>query len=86
MIKLRIVQLVVEFASGPLKPNTSFTLKIFDLILNTRCDQVPGAVTYNGAVRELQLYCLHQLQRLALRAPDSLMVRCGEYESTLGFV
>ena len=47
---------------------------MFDYILDTRCPEHPGCVAYTDAVRELQAFSLHQLQRLAMRFPNDFVV------------
>lgn len=74
MIKQRVIQLAVGFAIGPLKRNAQFALKIFDYILDTRCSAHPACLAYTDAVKDLQAVSLHQLQRLAMRFPDYLVV------------
>ena len=79
-IKQRVIQLAVGFAIGPLKRDPTFALKMFDYILSTRCPEHPGCVAYTDAVRELQTFSIHQLQRLAMRFPNDFVVRrnsCG---------
>jgi exportin-5 len=73
-IKQRVIQLAVGFAVGPLKREPRFALKMFDYILDTRCPEHPGSVAYTDAVRELQAFSLHQLQRLAMRFPNDFVV------------
>lgn len=75
IIKQRVIQLAVGFAIGPLKLNARFALKVFDYILDTKCPPHPTCVTYSDALRDLQAFSLHQLQRLAMRFPDFLVVR-----------
>ena len=81
VVKQRVIQLAVGFAIGPLKRNAQFAFKVFDYILDTRCPALPAFVAYTDAVRDLQAFSLHQLQRLAMRFPDYLVV-C---ESIRGF-
>lgn len=74
VVKQRVIQLAVGFAIGPLKRNAQFAFKVFDYILDTRCPAHPAFVAYTDAVRDLQAFSLHQLQRLAMRFPDYLVV------------
>lgn len=74
IIKQRVIQLAVGFAIGPLKRNAQFAFKLFDYILDTRCPAHPACEAYTDAVRDLQAFSLHQLQRLAMRFPNDLVV------------
>lgn len=82
-IKQRVLQLAVGFAIGPLKRNAQFALRIFDYILDTRCQEFPGCVAYNEAVKDLQSFSLHQLQRLAMRYANHLISIFPEVEQKL---
>lgn len=82
-IKQRVLQLGVGFAIGPLKRNAQFALKIFDYILDTKCPAYSGCEAYNDAVKDLQSFSLHQLQRLAMRFPDHLISIFPEVEQKL---
>ena len=73
-IKQRVIQLAVGFAVGPLKREPRFAFKVFDHILDTRCPEYPGSRAYTDAVRDLQQFGLHQLQRIAMRFPNDLVV------------
>ena len=74
IIKQRVIQLAVGFATGPLKRNPQFAFKVFDYILDTKCPADPAYAAYTDAVSDLQAFSLHQLQRLAMRFPDYLIV------------
>lgn len=76
LIKQRVIQLTVELATGPLKRNPGFVLKVFEFILKTQCPEEPNADMYNDAVKDLQNYCSHQLQKCAMRFPHYLIVSC----------
>ncbi|MCJ1274120.1 hypothetical protein MMC21_001915 [Puttea exsequens] len=82
-IKQRVIQLAVGFAVGPLKQNVRFALKVFDQIFDTSCPIVPGCEAYNDAVKDLQGYSLHQLQRLAMRFPNDLVTIFDSVEQKL---
>ena len=82
-VKQRVIQLAVGFAIGPLKRNAQFALRMFDYILDTTCPQYPGCTVYNDAVKDLQGFCLHQLQRLAMRFADDLITIFDEVERKL---
>ncbi len=82
-IKQRVLQLAVGFAIGPLKRHAQFALRIFDFILDTRCPEYPGCVPYDEAVKDLQSFSLHQLQRLAMRFANNLVSIFPEVERKL---
>ena len=74
-----MVTLVAEFAAGPLKRNPSFVIRAFFYTLSIKQDLVtvgerPDAPVLNDAIGELQRACSHQLQRLAMRSADQLIV------------
>ena len=82
-IKQRVIQLAVGFATGPLKRNARFALRMFDYVLDTSCPEYPGCAPYNNAVKDLQAFSLHQLQRLAMRFADDLVTIFDEVERKL---
>ena len=73
MVKERVIQLAVGFAIGPLKQDPQFAVRVFDYVLDTRCDTFPEHVAYMDAVKDLQIFTTQQLQRLAIRFADHLM-------------
>lgn len=81
LIKQRVIQLAGELATGPLKRNPGFVLKVFEFTLRTHCPEEPNADTYNDAVKDLQNFCSHQLQKFAMRFPDYLIVSCWHLTS-----
>ena len=80
LIKERVVQLAVGFAIGPLKRDSKFAVRVFDKILETRCASFPECQAYTDAVKDLQLFCVHQMQRLAMRFADHLVTIYEEVE------
>lgn len=80
LIKERVIQLAVGFAVGPLKRDSQFAVRVFDKILETKCAQFPECVAYTSAVKDLHLFCVHQLQRLAMRFADHLVTIHDEVE------
>ena len=80
LIKERVIQLAVGFATGPLKRNARFAFRIFEYTLDTRCPDDPSYAVYSDAVKDLHGFCLHQLQRLAMRFPDYLVTIFDEVE------
>lgn len=86
LIKERVIQLAVGFATGPLKRNARFAFRIFEYTLDTRCPDDPNCATYSDAVKDLHGFCLHQLQRLAMRFPDYLITIFDEVEQKVNQV
>ncbi|MCJ1467281.1 hypothetical protein MMC07_005905 [Pseudocyphellaria aurata] len=80
LIKERVIQLAVGFATGPLKRNATFAFRVFEYTLDTRYPDDPACATYSDAVKDLHGFCLHQLQRLAMRFPDYLITIFDEVE------
>lgn len=66
----RMIQMAVVFATGPLKQNAQFAFRVFDYTLITRCPQCSTSPVYDEAVKDLESFRLHQLQRLAMRFAD----------------
>ena len=83
-----MVNLTVEFVESTLKGNGEFVIRVFHFsfdMMNILRD-IPGqfqAFVYNEAVVECRRYCGQQLQRLALREADQLMVRLCVYSDSL---
>ena len=73
-IKQRIIQSMIEFGIGPLKHNSQFTMKVFNFTIETRATTHPDATAYNDSIKDLQVFCVHQLQRLAMRFYNDLIV------------
>lgn len=74
VIKERVIQLAVGFATGPLKRNAQFAFRVFEYTLDSRCPDDPASTAYNDAVKDFNSFSLYQLQRLAMRFPDYLIV------------
>lgn len=74
LIKERVIQLAMCFATGPLKRNAQFIFKLVEYTLETHCPDDSALEAYSEAVKDLHGFCLHQLQRLAMRFPDYLVV------------
>ncbi|KAL8893153.1 MAG: hypothetical protein Q9215_000159 [Flavoplaca cf. flavocitrina] len=79
-VKERVIQLAVGFATGPLKKDARFVLKIFDYILDTNYPDDARYPSYSEAVKDLQSLCIHELQRLAMKFPDYLITIFDEVE------
>lgn len=71
-IKERVIQLAVGFACGPLRHDAQFGVRVFDHVLETNCPSFPDSPAYNDAVKDLQVFKTHQLQRLGIRFADHL--------------
>ncbi|KAL8735589.1 MAG: hypothetical protein Q9166_000758 [cf. Caloplaca sp. 2 TL-2023] len=80
VVKERVIQLAVGFATGPLKKDARFAFKIFEYILDTRHLDNPSFPAYSEAVKDLQSLCIHELQRLAMKFPDYLITIFDEVE------
>lgn len=65
----------MAFSTSALDKKADFMLKVLKHILMTRPVERPSCPAYSEAVRELQSDCTHELQRLAIKMPDFLMVR-----------
>lgn len=75
-----MVNLAAEFVETTLRKSATFVGRVFRFFLDTmfRFTGVPeqaDAFVYNDAARECRRYCTFQLQRLALRSSDHLVVR-----------
>ena len=68
----RAIHLILAFGAGPLKKEPYFAVATFYYIIRTRHQSQPGCVTFNSAVEDLQGFCQHQAQRLAMRFPNFL--------------
>lgn len=74
MIRKRILQLLVAFSTTALDKNAPFMLKVLEHILMTWPSAQPNYKAYNEAIKELQSESLVELQRLASKMPDHLLV------------
>lgn len=84
-IHQRVVHLVAEFIAGPLRRNTTFIIKVFHFMMNTKIRLLniprhPGTGLYNEAMDDCQRFCSHQLQRVAIRSADDLISYYDEIE------
>ncbi|MCJ1285753.1 hypothetical protein MMC26_005094 [Xylographa opegraphella] len=85
----RVVSLVVEFVGSTLKGNGEFVIRVFHFVFDMMTglkdiQEQPDAFMYNEAVIECRRSCAQQLQRLALREVDQLMIAYGDVEATVG--
>lgn len=74
LIRKRILQLLVSFSTRALDSNPVFMLKVLEHILMTWPAPHPEYRLYNDAIRDLQTESMVELQRLASKMPDPLLV------------
>lgn len=74
MIRKRILQLLVAFSTSALDKNANFMLKVLEHILMTWPAPQPEHKLFNDAVKDLQSESMVELQRLASKMPDHLLV------------
>ena len=75
LIRKRILQLLVAFSTSALERKPAFMLKVLEHILVTWPATHPDHRAYTDAIKELQSESLAELQRLAAKMPDHLLVR-----------
>ncbi|KAL8711046.1 MAG: hypothetical protein Q9220_004427 [cf. Caloplaca sp. 1 TL-2023] len=80
LVKERVIQLAVGFATGPLKQDVRFAFRVFEYILDTKYPDNVSFTAYSEAVKDLQGLCVHELQRLAMKFPDYLITIFDEVE------
>lgn len=80
LVNQRVMQLAVGFATGPLKKDTEFASSIFEYILNVQFLDDPSFLAYSEAVKDLQGFCIHELQRLAMKFADYLITIFDDIE------
>jgi exportin-5 len=76
IIRKRILQLAVAFSTTALDEKVGFMLKVLEHILMSRPVEQPECAAYTEAVKELQADSMYELQRLAGKMPDQLLVSC----------
>jgi exportin-5 len=74
LIKRRVIQLMVTFSTTALDNKPQLMLKILEHILLTRPAECPTNHAYTDSVKELMNVCTTEIQRLAMKMPDHLMV------------
>ena len=67
--------MLVNFSTRALESNPSFMLKVLEHILMTWPAPQPEHRVYNDAIKDLQTESMVELQRLASKMPDPLLVR-----------
>lgn len=73
-IKERVISFATGFASNPLKGNAPFAFRVIEYTLDAQVPDDKSCMAYSDAVKEFRSFCIHQLQRLAMRFPDFYIV------------
>ncbi|KAH0609395.1 uncharacterized protein H6S33_012881 [Morchella sextelata] len=73
MIRRRVIQLMVTVSTSALHKKADLMLKILEHVLLTRPVEHPNHA-YTDAVKELMSVCTTEIQRLAMKMPDHLML------------
>lgn len=73
-IKERVITFAIGFASNPLKGNAPFAFRVIEYTLGAQVPDDKSCMAYSDAVKDLRSFCIHQLQRLAMRFPDVYIV------------
>jgi exportin-5 len=74
LIRKRVLQLAVAFSTSALDKKVGFMLKVLEHILMSQPVEHPEYTAYSEAVKELQVDGMYELQRLATKMPDQLLV------------
>ncbi|KAI9801654.1 MAG: hypothetical protein M1833_002336 [Piccolia ochrophora] len=83
LMRKRVLQLAVVFATSVLEKRTNFMLNVLKHILTTQRVGDPEHPVYNEAVKDLQNDCTHELQRLAFKMPDDLLAVYSDLEAKI---
>lgn len=75
VVRKRILQLLVVFSTTALDKRPSFMLRVLEHILMTWPALQPEHRALNDAIKDLQTESMVELQRLASKMPDHLLVR-----------
>lgn len=73
-IRKRVLQLLVAFSTTALDNNPNLMLRVLEHILMTWPALQPENRAYNDAIKDLQAESMVELQRLAAKMPDHLLV------------
>ena len=73
-IRKRVLQLLVAFSTTALDNNPNLMLQVLEHILMTWPALQPENRAYNDAIKDLQAESMVELQRLAAKMPDHLLV------------
>lgn len=76
LIRKRVLQLLVTFSTRALDSNPAIMLRVLEHILMTWPALQPEHRLFNDAIRDLQTESMVELQRLASKMPDPLLVSC----------
>ena len=74
IIRKRCLQVAVAFSTTALDKKVTFMLKVLEHILMSRPVERPEFGAYSDAVKDLLADGTHELQRLASKMPDQLLV------------
>jgi exportin-5 len=74
LIRKRILQLLVTFSTRALDSKPAIMLRVLEHILMTWPALQPEHRLFNDAIRDLQTESMVELQRLASKMPDPLLV------------
>jgi len=85
LIRKRILQLLVAFSTSALDSNPGFMLKVLEHILMTWPALQPEHKVFNDAIRDLQTESMVELQRLASKMPDHLLVSFAIFSQFSGW-
>lgn len=90
LIKRRVIQLVVQFATSALEKRPQFMFTVLESILMTRPVESSEKTTenraYTDAVKELKGDAMHELQRLGTKMPDQLLEIYDELEAKINSI
>ncbi|RPB21450.1 hypothetical protein L211DRAFT_435819 [Terfezia boudieri ATCC MYA-4762] len=73
-IKKRVITLLVTFSTSALDKKADLMLKILEHVLLTDTRDLPQYPAYSDAIKYLQTVCTTEIQRLAMKMPDHLMI------------
>ncbi|KAF8461021.1 armadillo-type protein [Kalaharituber pfeilii] len=73
-IQKRVITLLVTFSTSALDRKADLMLKILEHVLLTQAPDLPQYPAYNDAIKLLQTVCTTEIQRLAVKMPDHLMM------------
>lgn len=76
-MRQKVLQAGASAASLTLSNRSAFVLKVLENLLDPRYQDRNGDLVYNEACRDLQTACTLDLQRMAWKMPDKLMVGEG---------
>ncbi|RKF53840.1 Protein MSN5 [Erysiphe neolycopersici] len=80
IIRKRLLQSSVIFSTSALYQKNDFMLKVLEQILTNKVSESPQHHKYTEAVMDMQQASLIELQRLALKMPDQLLVVYDQLE------